>query len=610
MARFFFGNMSAISNIRKNLSSTGSTIIVGFIVFVLVATFGGFIGNTNLGNNQAFSVNGEDIHIGEYNLEANRISSNFNSGDISDDDLEAFTRSSIIFKELFSQKADDLGLDISEDKINDIIKKDISFYVDGRFDVNIFRGLLSRLGMTTDDFRALTKSKYNALELINFFNNSVFVTNKDAKSFITTSKQKRNIRFKKINLKDVAELQTVSEKEIIDFYENNQSNFLTLKKIDLNMISISKDDFKKGLEVSNDEIKEEKEALSMSSQNSGQSRISHIQLSYDSNNKDEQLDLANEIVSKIIDSSENFNDLVLAFSDDVGSKDNFGDLGFTDGTIFPDKFENAISNLNINEISDVIDLDGSFHILKLTEKNEFTISDDEIIERLISMKAEDELQDVLNEIDENIDNLSVTEISEIYNIFSSSINGMSVTDLITSYGEVDLIEDFERGNVFLNEIYGPYESDQGYVILEPTDYFPSTLKPLEEVKDEIVNELKISSAKILLPSLINDSLVDIRSENNLESFTTYSEVDRDTSLFPQEVVSAIFSISDSNGEDSIISKVYLDDAYVIQLTDVEDFKGVITLEEIQETKDFISQALGEIERDSLYEDLRASAKIY
>ena len=39
MARFFFGKMSAISNIRKNLNSTGSTIIVGFIVFVLVATF-------------------------------------------------------------------------------------------------------------------------------------------------------------------------------------------------------------------------------------------------------------------------------------------------------------------------------------------------------------------------------------------------------------------------------------------------------------------------------------------------------------------------------------------------------------------------------------------
>ena len=67
--------MSAISNIRKNLSSTGSSIIVGLIVFVLVATFGGFIGNSNISNNEIFSVNGKGIHIGEFNLEANRISS-------------------------------------------------------------------------------------------------------------------------------------------------------------------------------------------------------------------------------------------------------------------------------------------------------------------------------------------------------------------------------------------------------------------------------------------------------------------------------------------------------------------------------------------------------
>ena len=50
---------------------------MGLIVFVLVATFGGFIGNSNISSNEIFSVNGKGIHIGEYNLEANRISSNF-----------------------------------------------------------------------------------------------------------------------------------------------------------------------------------------------------------------------------------------------------------------------------------------------------------------------------------------------------------------------------------------------------------------------------------------------------------------------------------------------------------------------------------------------------
>ena len=202
--------MWAISNIRKNLNSTGSTIIVGFIVFVLVATFGGFIGNNNLGDNVIFSVNGEDVYAGEYSLEANRIASNFDElNDISEEDLDSFTRSSLIFKKLFSQKADEIGFGISEDKINDLIRQDRNFYSNDKFDVNIFRGLLSRLGMTTDDFRKLTESNYNASELINFLRSTSFVTNEEAKDFINTSKQKRDIRFKKISLKEFANDQIV-----------------------------------------------------------------------------------------------------------------------------------------------------------------------------------------------------------------------------------------------------------------------------------------------------------------------------------------------------------------------------------------------------------------
>jgi hypothetical protein len=44
MARFFLKNMSALSSIRNGLTSSGSSIIVGIIIFGLVATFGGFLG--------------------------------------------------------------------------------------------------------------------------------------------------------------------------------------------------------------------------------------------------------------------------------------------------------------------------------------------------------------------------------------------------------------------------------------------------------------------------------------------------------------------------------------------------------------------------------------
>ena len=555
-------------------------------------------------------MNGEDVYAGEYSLEANRIASNFDELDgISEEDLDSFTRSSLIFKKLFSQKADEIGFGISEDKINDLIRQDRNFYSNDKFDLNIFRGLLSRLGMTTDDFRKLTESNYNASELINFLRSTSFVTNEEAKDFINTSKQKRDIRFKKISLKEVANDQIVTSDEILDFYNNYQSNFYTLKQININSIFITKDDFKNEITVSADEIFEEKTALFEQNQNLSQTRVSHIQLTFDEATKNEQFNVAKTIIAELNNDEQTFEELVLTYSDDFGSKDNGGDLGFTDGSVFPDEFENELSNIELNGTSEIIDLGSSYHVLKVTERNEYSISEDDIIDRLVSIKAEEEMQNILNEIDENIANLTIQEISDIYGISFKSEERLSITDLLTSFGDLDFVEDFERNNIFLNEVYGPYELDQGYLIIEPIDLFPSKLKPIDEVTAEIERELKISTAKTLLPSIIESYLSDLEKQENLDRFVTYSEIDRETSLFPQDVTNKIFSITNINGDDSIASTLYLDDAYVIQLLGVDDFNGIITLEEIEETKNAISQAMGEIERDSFYRVLRDSAKI-
>ena len=51
--------MSALENIRKGLSSSGSTLIVGILIVGLVATFGNFLGTDNAFNNQkVLEING------------------------------------------------------------------------------------------------------------------------------------------------------------------------------------------------------------------------------------------------------------------------------------------------------------------------------------------------------------------------------------------------------------------------------------------------------------------------------------------------------------------------------------------------------------------------
>ena len=603
--------MSAISNIRKNLSSTGSSIIVGLIVFVLVATFGGFIGNSNISNNEIFSVNGKGIHIGEFNLEANRIASSFNeSQNFTEEDLESFTRESIIFKEMFSQQAESIGLGISEENINDLIRNDLSLYSDEKFDADLFRGLLTRLGMTVDDYRELIESKYLASRLLDFYDNTAFVSTNEAKNFIANSKQKRDLRFRKISLEELATSQEISNEEIENYYNNYPSEFKSLKKINFRSVFFSKNNFKESFQVTSDEIENEKIAIKSSENLNGQIRASHIQLSYDDEQaKEGKRIIANEIVSRIDLGEESFEELVLLYSDDIGTNKIGGDLGFTDGTVFPEEFERELATLNLQEVSQIIELDDSFHILKVTQKNVFDLSDEQVTERILSVKSEEELQNILNEIDENLDNTTLSEISESYDFLIQDNKNLSITNLVTEFEGLEFIDDFDRNNVFINELYGPYNFNGGYILIEPYEFFPSTLKSLSDVKNEIEETLKLASAQIIMPEKINEEISNLQNVVNLERFSSYSDVERNTSLFPQEVTNLIFSISQLKGDNSIISTVHLGDAYIIQLLGVTDFEGIISLEEITETKNALNLALNEIEKDNFYGKLREEASI-
>ena len=411
-------------------------------------------------------------------------------------------------------------------------------------------------------------------------------------------------------MEELATSQEISNEEIEDYYNNYPSEFKSLKKINLRSLFFSKDNFKENFQITSDEIEDEKIALKSSQNLNGQIRVSHIQLSYEDNQaKEEKRLIADEIISRIARGEETFEELVTLYSDDIGTNKIGGDLGFTDGTLFPEEFEQELASLNPQEVSQIIELDNSFHILKVTQKNIFDLSDEQVAERIISVKSEEELQNILNEIDENLDNTTLSEISESYDFFIEDNKNLSITDLITEYEDLEFIDDFERNNIFLDELYGPYDFNGGYLLIEPYEFFPSTLKSLSDVKNEIEETLKLASAQILMPEKINEDISNLQNEVNLERFVSYSDVERDTSLFPQEVTNSIFSISQLEGDNSIISNVHLGDAYIIQLLDVKDFEGVISLEEITETKNALNLALNEIEKDYLYGQLREKASI-
>ena len=192
-------------------------------------------------------------------------------------------------------------------------------------------------------------------------------------------------------MEELATLQEISKEEIENYYNNYPSEFKSLKKINLRSLFFSKDNFKENFQITSDEIEDEKIALKSSQNLNGQIRVSHIQLSYEDNQaKEEKRLIADEIISRIARGEETFEELVTLYSDDIGTNKIGGDLGFTDGTVFPEEFEQELDSLNPQDVSQIIELDNSFHILKVTQKNIFDLSDEQVAERIISFKSEEE----------------------------------------------------------------------------------------------------------------------------------------------------------------------------------------------------------------------------
>jgi len=593
--------MSALSSIRNGLTSSGSSIIVGIIIFGLVATFGGFLGEGSvLSNNSILTVNGKSISQGEFAIEFGRIEEQLSQGDqdLSNDVIESIVKESIVLKELYSQSAVKVGLNMDDKKLNSLIRNDPSFYNDDSFDIDLFRGFLSRLGMTPDSFKEYVKSRYLAVDLQTILNKDINFSNDYIRQFIEANNQTRDITFAKVLLTEEAMKENITEEEVSQYYENNKFLYISPLKISYKLLSVNQDLFNDLVSVTEEEIEEEKEAFLNNFVS--QKRISHIEITYDDSNREEKLDLVQNILLNLKNDSLNFETAVSEYSTDLSTKNNKGDLGFTDGSIFPDEFENEIRKLELNQISSVIDLSTSFHILKITEKTDSSFSREDIIERIKFVKAAEKLDDVLNYLDENIFITDIETLAKEFSLSYKSINDESEDEFFIKFDSLDF-DEIEEGSLL-----GPLESDEGYNIVQIDEITDQGFKSLDQVNKEIKKELKTLKASEKMNSLVENLKDKLINEDT--DFTKYSEIKRNNFLLPSEVSQKLFSFEIQENE--IFSIILNDgDAYVVKLDKINENKGVISSEELDQGKDYLTTVYQDIIRESFINELRKSSSI-
>jgi peptidyl-prolyl cis-trans isomerase D len=245
-----------------------------------------------------------------------------------------------------------------------------------------------------------------------------------------------------------------------------------------------------------------------------------------------------------------FEDIVSTFSDDEASKDELGDLGLSSGDAFPPEFEEAIIKMSLNDISEIIELEDTLHILKLTEVLKAEIKpksevEKELLNELVDAEALALMQDDFLELES-----SVLEGATLYELSGLVESKLEITGLQSIDGlQINNFPDVTSSELFNQQITANkieiFESENSYAFIMLTDLVQPSVQNYIEVSELALEEARLEKANIFLTSFDQSAEKIMLGEEILPSVDglskeNYKSVKRFSSLLPTEVVNKTF----------------------------------------------------------------------
>ena len=458
--------------------------------------------------------------------------------------IEEQAKTSLIEKYSIIKFFDELNLKIPTNYIETELSRNEAFQIDGAFDQEAFKNYLINFNLSKEQLIRDYSSDLKLNLSVALLDSLVNVFDSTLEQYLDLLTEKRTIKFVSLDTSNVLIDYQPENQQLLEYYESNSDQFLVPEKISFNVIDLDKE----ALEISVSET-ELKNAYDLYLQNipDGEKRVSHamiIRENYeDEESFNEKVLLAEDALRK-----ESFEDVVQNFSDDEGTLEENGDLGFTDGEVFPEEFESVIAALSKGEISEKIFYEGNVHFLKITdvsgvEIEEFSEKSDELLIEIKDIKFEDAILNIQRSITGS--NISLEQLEEQFKttaiLFQELPRGESGYD---SENE-NLIFDTN-----INSWSAPVNiSNDSFQLVQPVVKIDESIEDFELVKEDIIAILvQRAKLKILEDAYAASDLITLDTESLLQQFPIenfkieeFKDINRTTSLLSNDIVNVVFN---------------------------------------------------------------------
>lgn len=449
--------------LRDNMKIIFWVVVVSFVATIfLVWGMKGEI--STVGPNVLAVVNGKEITLEMfqtiYAQELDKLRQMFKGEipELYEATLRKQILNSLMMQTLLLESINKYKIHLTEEEIKskeEEVKMKIKsfFIVDGRFDEKGYKRAVESGRIPFNEIMHQERTNLMRYKLERMIKDTAKVTEEEIKEEYLKNKEKRKVKYIKIDAKNYFKNISIAEDDIKKYYEQNINSFKTPEKFKVKYIFFD------------------------------------VQSEYEKSAKEK----AKSLIKKLKEGVD-FATLAKENSDDSGSKDKGGDLGFFKKGVMVKEFEDTAFNLKAGEItSEPVKTQFGFHIIKVEEKKDNEVKAKHI---LIKTNPDDKIKVSFKEKAENIHKKIISNNFETI----AKENSLSIKEI--SLTKEEPLRDIFEQEKFKNEVFNlksgeistPIETEKGYYLIKLIDKTPENIKSLETVKNEIQDKIKLERA--------------------------------------------------------------------------------------------------------------------
>jgi len=489
----------------------------------------------------------------------------------------------------FQQHALKTGYTASDASIIRAIQTIPAFQRDGQFSAEQYRQALSSNGMSPQTFERQMREGMSQDQIRDGVLASAFVTPAEAAAAWRLAQQER--LFTSLVFKPTAyeAAITVSDEEIAKRFADNSAAYKAPERLKLKTVELDLAKLPESPVPDAAVLKAVYDADSNPFSTPEERRARHILIAFGAD-KDAAQKKAEAIKARL-DAKADFETVASETSDDPGSKNSGGDLGWVRKGLMTPKFEQALFGLQKSEVSAPIETEFGWHVIQLEDIKPAVIKpfeDAAVQAELLSSYRKRDAERRFQELAEKLEQLAFENASSLDAVAQALGVVVETTDWFTrTSGSGFTANQAVVQAAFSDEVLQDNENskpidlgDNRIAVVRKAEYEPARARSLDEVREQIRIEIKragaITKAQAEADAVIKAaesgaSLLALAAERQLSAVAPGS-VRRDAPGVERAVLTAAFRLARPMAGKASIGKTVLGngDVVVIALENVKD----------------------------------------